>query len=104
MRRLSTANTKSWRSCLRMSSGNSGKIRCYSRHTQTASADTQTWPKRHSARSIFGETSFSNIPPHHKRQGTEFMVKKAVILVVEDEALIRLSAIQMLEDAGFATV
>ena len=32
------------------------------------------------------------------------MVKKAVILVVEDEAIIRMSAIQMLEDAGFATV
>jgi len=32
------------------------------------------------------------------------MLKKAVILVVEDEALIRMSAVQMLEDAGFATV
>ena len=32
------------------------------------------------------------------------MVKKSVILIVEDEALIRLGAIQMLEDAGFETV
>lgn len=32
------------------------------------------------------------------------MSKKAVVLVVEDETLIRMSAIQMLEDAGFATV
>ena len=32
------------------------------------------------------------------------MSKKAVILVVEDEALIRIGAIQMLEDAGFETV
>jgi CheY-like chemotaxis protein len=32
------------------------------------------------------------------------MAKKAVILVVEDEALIRMGAVQMLEDAGFATV
>ena len=30
------------------------------------------------------------------------MSKKAVVLVVEDETLIRMSAIQMLEDAGFA--
>ena len=29
---------------------------------------------------------------------------KTVILIVEDEALIRMSAVQMLEDAGFATV
>ncbi len=32
------------------------------------------------------------------------MLKKAVILVVEDEALIRMGATEMLEDAGFATV
>jgi CheY-like chemotaxis protein len=32
------------------------------------------------------------------------MTKKTVILIVEDEALIRLGAVQMLEDAGFATV
>lgn len=32
------------------------------------------------------------------------MVKKAVILVVEDEALIRMNAIETLEDAGFATI
>lgn len=34
----------------------------------------------------------------------EIMSKKAVVLVVEDEILIRMGAIQMLEDAGFATV
>ena len=32
------------------------------------------------------------------------MSKKAVVLVIEDEILIRMGAIQMLEDAGFATV
>ena len=32
------------------------------------------------------------------------MVKKVVILVVEDEAVIRMNALMMLEDAGFATV
>lgn len=32
------------------------------------------------------------------------MTHKIVILIVEDEALIRMGAIQMLEDAGFATV
>ena len=32
------------------------------------------------------------------------MTKKAVILVVEDEALIRIGAVQMLEEAGFAAV
>lgn len=32
------------------------------------------------------------------------MMKKAVILVVEDEALIRIGAVQMLEEAGFAAV
>jgi CheY-like chemotaxis protein len=32
------------------------------------------------------------------------MKKKAVILVVEDEAIIRMEAVQMLEDAGFAVV
>ena len=32
------------------------------------------------------------------------MAEKTVILVVEDEALIRMSAVHMLEDAGFATV
>jgi two-component system, response regulator PdtaR len=31
-------------------------------------------------------------------------VKKAVILVVEDEVIIRISAVQMLEDAGFAVL
>ena len=30
------------------------------------------------------------------------MEEKAVILVVEDEALIRMGAVQMLEEAGFA--
>jgi two-component system, response regulator PdtaR len=30
--------------------------------------------------------------------------KKTVILIVEDEAIIRMGAVQMLEDAGFATV
>lgn len=32
------------------------------------------------------------------------MTKKTVILVVEDEPIIRMGAIQMLEDAGFAVV
>jgi CheY-like chemotaxis protein len=32
------------------------------------------------------------------------MKKKAVILVVEDEVIIRMEAVQMLEDAGFAVV
>jgi CheY-like chemotaxis protein len=32
------------------------------------------------------------------------MLKKTLILIVEDEALIRMSAVHMLEDAGFATV
>ena len=32
------------------------------------------------------------------------MGKKVIVLVVEDEILIRMSAIQMLEDSGFATV
>jgi len=32
------------------------------------------------------------------------MKEKAVILVVEDEAIIRMGAVQMLEDAGFAVV
>jgi CheY-like chemotaxis protein len=32
------------------------------------------------------------------------MAEKPVILIVEDEALIRMSAVHMLEDAGFATV
>jgi CheY-like chemotaxis protein len=32
------------------------------------------------------------------------MKEKAVILVVEDEALIRMGGVQMLEDAGFAVV
>ena len=32
------------------------------------------------------------------------MEEKAVILVVEDEALIRMGAVQMLEDAGFEVV
>ena len=32
------------------------------------------------------------------------MTKKAVILVVEDEALIRMGAVEMLEDAGFEVV
>jgi CheY-like chemotaxis protein len=32
------------------------------------------------------------------------MKKKTVILVVEDEAIIRMGAVQMLEDAGFAVV
>ena len=32
------------------------------------------------------------------------MMKKTVILVVEDEAIIRMGAVQMLEDAGFAVV
>ena len=32
------------------------------------------------------------------------MKKKPVILVVEDEAIIRMEAVQMLEDAGFAVV
>jgi CheY-like chemotaxis protein len=32
------------------------------------------------------------------------MKKKAVILVVEDEAIIRMEAVQMLEDAGFEVV
>jgi CheY-like chemotaxis protein len=32
------------------------------------------------------------------------MSKKTVILVVEDEAIIRMGAVQMLEDAGYAVV
>ena len=32
------------------------------------------------------------------------MTKKTVILVVEDEAIIRMAAVEMLEDAGFAVV
>ena len=32
------------------------------------------------------------------------MKEKTVILIVEDEAIIRMGAVQMLEDAGFATV
>jgi CheY-like chemotaxis protein len=32
------------------------------------------------------------------------MKKKAVILVVEDESIIRMEAVQMLEDAGFAVM
>ncbi len=32
------------------------------------------------------------------------MKKKTVILIVEDEAIIRMGAVQMLEDAGFTTV
>lgn len=32
------------------------------------------------------------------------MSKSVVVLVVEDEILIRMGAVQMLEDAGFATV
>ena len=32
------------------------------------------------------------------------MTEKTVILVVEDEAIIRMGAVQMLADAGFATV
>src|SRR5476649_2740652 len=32
------------------------------------------------------------------------MAKKTVILVVEDEVIIRMGAVQMLEDAGFAVV
>ena len=32
------------------------------------------------------------------------MKKKAVILVVEDEAIIRMEAVQILEDAGFSVV
>jgi two-component system, response regulator PdtaR len=32
------------------------------------------------------------------------MTEKAVILVVEDEALIRMGAVQLLEDAGFVAV
>jgi CheY-like chemotaxis protein len=32
------------------------------------------------------------------------MTKKIVVLVVEDEALIRLGTLQMLEDAGFEAV
>jgi CheY-like chemotaxis protein len=32
------------------------------------------------------------------------MKKKAVILVVEDQAIIRMGAVQMLEEAGFAVV
>jgi CheY-like chemotaxis protein len=32
------------------------------------------------------------------------MMKKTVILVVEDEAIVRMGAVQMLEDAGFAVV
>ena len=31
-------------------------------------------------------------------------MEKAVVLVVEDEALIRISAVHMVEDAGFASV
>lgn len=37
-------------------------------------------------------------------QGTDCMNEKAVILVVEDEALIRMGAAQMLEDAGYAVL
>ena len=31
-------------------------------------------------------------------------MEKAVVLIVEDEALIRMGAVQMVEDAGFAAV
>jgi CheY-like chemotaxis protein len=35
---------------------------------------------------------------------TEVMLNNALILVVEDEALIRINAVEVLESAGFATV
>jgi two-component system, response regulator PdtaR len=34
----------------------------------------------------------------------EYMAQKIIILVVEDETLIRMGAVQMLEDVGFAVV
>jgi len=36
--------------------------------------------------------------------GAQFIVEKLVILVVEDEAIIRMSAVDMLEDAGFSVI
>jgi hypothetical protein len=55
------------------------------------------WAEGHPARSIVGGPQFSifRVP---KPKGMEYMAEKTVILVLEDQALIRLSAIGMLED------
>jgi CheY-like chemotaxis protein len=45
-------------------------------------------------------------PPEPKtvKSGAIRIVEKVVILVVEDEAIIRMSAVEMLEDAGFSVL
>lgn len=45
-------------------------------------------------------------PPHAKQvnRGAIHKVEKLVILVVEDEAIIRMSAVDMLEEAGFSVL
>jgi CheY-like chemotaxis protein len=46
--------------------------------------------------------SIRHLHHHTHRQETDLKMEKAVILVVENEAIIRMSAVQMVEDAGFS--
>ena len=47
---------------------------------------------------------FPSVSRRQDRKGTDCMEEMVVILVVEDEAIIRMEAVQMLEAAGFAVI
>jgi CheY-like chemotaxis protein len=49
-------------------------------------------------------SQFPSVSRRQDRKGTDCMEEMVVILVVEDEAIIRMEAVQMLEAAGFAVI
>ena len=62
------------------------------------------YPFRHSRRCHSVSRPFTALPPKPGGQLTDRALKKSLILVVEDEAIIRMGTVQLLRDGGYAVV